>query len=121
MTGSEYAHYKRAMEWYSVDPVLRQAAARNPSEAFSRFGFGEKSELVMQGIRCILFKNSQAETFPANPYVEEYRRRNRFISERVVQRYQRDQYAADGIWRYADTVRNRCRMENRLIRRQPNI
>ena len=121
MIRSEYAMFKRAMEWYSVDPSFRQAAAKKPAEVLEQFGFAGESEQVLQGIRLILGGELLSETAQDNQYIGEFLRRNTFLSERVALRYQRNQYAADGIWRYSNTVRNRCRMESCLLRLHSNI
>lgn len=121
MTRSEYARFKRALEWYSVDPSFRKSTAENLKDAFEWFGLEGAPESVVQGIRHILNGESHLETAQRNPYVAEFVNRNRSVSEKVAQRYQREQYAAYGIFRYADTVRNRCRMESHLIRLHPNI
>lgn len=121
MMRSEYARFKRALEWYSVDPSFRKSATENPKDAFVRFGLERAAEPVLQGIRHILNGESHMETAQRNPYVAEFVNRNRSVSEKVAQRYQREQYAAYGIFRYADAVRNRCRMESHLIRFHSNI
>lgn len=121
MTRSEYARFKRALEWYSVDPSFRESASENPKGAFGQLGLEGAAESVLKGIRHILNGESHMEMAQRNPYVTEFVNRNRFVSERVAQRYQQEQYAAYGIFRYADTVRNRCRMESHLIRFHSNI
>ena len=76
---------------------------------------------MLDAIRCILGGTFNYETAQENPYVKEYAHRNCMVSERVRQRVQRERFAADGIWQYSNIVRNRCRMENQLIRMHSNI
>lgn len=121
MTRSEYAMFKRAMEWYSVDPSFRQAVIEKPTGALGQFGFAKESEQVLQGIRLILRGEMLSEKAQNNQYIGEFLHRNTFLSGRVAGRYRRDQYAADEIWRYSNTVRNRCRMESCLLRLHANV
>ena len=121
MNQREYARFKRAMEWYSVDPAFREAVEKEPSDVFSRLGVTSEPSQVLDAIRCILGGTFNYETAQENPYVKEYAHRNCMVSERVRQRVRRERFAADGIWQYSNIVRNRCRMENQLIRMHSNI
>lgn len=121
MTRTEYARFKRALEWYSSDPIFREEVEKGVTDVFSRLGIALEPLQVVQGIHCILQGDFSSEQSQGNPYVAEYARRNRLVSELVQQRHRRERFAADGIWRYSDAVRNRCRMESRLIRMHSNI
>lgn len=121
MNQREYARFKRAMEWYSVDPAFREAVEKEPSDVLLRLGVTSEPSQVLDAISCILGGTFNSETAQENPYVKEYAHRNCMVSERVRQRVGRERFAADGIWQYSNIVRNRCRMENQLIRMHSNI
>ena len=69
MNQREYARFKRAMEWYSVDPAFREAVEKEPSDVFSRLGVTSEPSQVLDAIRCILGGTFNYETAQENPYV----------------------------------------------------
>jgi len=120
MNNTEYAHFKRALDFYRVDPDFRQDIQEDPSGAVKSLGLSfEDPELVRQGITAISVKCGPDEE--TNPYAIEFNRRNSTVSAYVAHIHRREAFSCNEFFRFADTVRNRCRMESQLIRLHGNI
>ena len=120
MTDAEYARFKRAADFYSVDPDFRQRALEDPAGALKGLGLsiGDPA-LALRGITAVT--GGRAANDAANPYTAEYLRRYRAVSDFVAQSHRREAFSRDAFFRFADTTRNRCRMVSRLIRCHDNI
>lgn len=121
MTVSEYARFKRALEYYQADPTVRRSLENGEEDILHRLGLDGKMDFVRDGIRRIVRGDFASQKARQNPYVREYTDRNNIVSEALQKRTAKENFAADGIWKYSNVVRNRCRMENRLIRMHSNI
>ena len=121
MTASEYAGFKRVMECYQADPSVRRSLENGEEDILYPLGLSGKQALVRDGIRRILSGDFTSRKARQNPYVREYADRNNRVSEVLQKRTAKENFAADGIWQYSNVVRNRCRMENRMIRMHSNI
>ena len=120
MNDSEYARFKRAADFYRVDPDFRRHAAEDPAGAAGSLGFtlGDPA-LALRGFTVIARGCAAGEA--ENPYVAEYMRRNRVVSEFVARSHGRAAFANEALFRFSDTTRNRCRMESGLLRFHNNI
>lgn len=121
MTRAEYAECKRLMEWYCADPEFRENAVDGIRKHLSENGIALEPEMVLEGIQLILAGRCATEEGERNPFAREKAERDRLVSEYLQMRMGPEQYAARPIWQYAEVVRNRCRMENREVRRHDNI
>lgn len=121
MTPIEYAGFKRVMEWYMVDPDFRSTMEKEIPELLFQMGMESKHSLILQAIHDVLQGRFGADGYTDNPYLREYVERNAQVTASVRERIRRETFASDGIWQYANVIRNRCRMESRLIRMHPNI
>ena len=121
MTRAEYAECKRLMEWYCADPEFRENAVDGIRKRLSENGIALEPEMVLEGIRLILAGRCATEEGERNPFAREKAERDRLVSEHLQMRMSPEQYAAWPVWHYTEVVRNRCRMENREVRRHGNI
>ena len=120
MTDAEYARFKRAADFFRVDPDFRQHALEDPALALKDLSLTlDDPALVLRGVKAIAAGCAVDEA--ENPYVAEYMRRNRAVSDFVAFSHRREAFSRDEFFRFAETTRNRCRMESCLIRRHDNI
>ena len=120
MNDSEYARFKLAADFFSVDPDFRQRALEDPEGALNSLGLGlDDPALALRGITAVT--GGRAASDAANPYVAEHLRRYRAVSDFVARSHRREAFFRDAFFRFADTTRNRCRTESRLIRGHDNI
>ena len=121
MTHTEYANFKRIMEWYITDPDFREQMEKDIPDLVVQMGLASGYSLILQAIHVIHQGRFESEDHSDNPYIREYAQRNALVTASVRKRVQRESFAADGIWQYANVVRNRCRMESRMVWLHPNI
>ena len=120
MNDAEYARFKRAAEYYRIDPDFRLRAAEDPAGALKVLSFTPGDpELALQGLADVA--SGCTTGGEANPYIAEFTRRNRAVSGYVARAHSQEAFARGEYFRFADTTRNRCRMESRLIRLHDNI
>lgn len=120
MTAGEYARFKRFAEAIAIDPDFRQRAAEDPADAARSLGLAlsdpdsalEAAALVNTGV---------AVEAGDNPYAAEYLRRTAVVGSFVDEINSREAYQSQEMFLYADAVRNRCRMENSVLRGHSNI
>ena len=119
MNDAEYARFKRAADFYRVDPNFRRHALEDPAGALKVLNLIlDDPALVLEGCTAIAAGSAVNEE---NPYAAEYMRRNRAVIEFVAHSHRQEAFSRAGLFRFADTTRNRCRMESRLIRLHDNI
>ena len=120
MTAGEYARFKRFAEAIAIDPDFRQRAAEDPADAARSLGLAlsdpdsalEAAALVNTGV---------AVEAGDNPYAAEYLRRAAVVGSFVDEINSREAYQSQEMFLFADAVRNRCRMENSVLRGHSNI
>lgn len=121
MTPREYAECKRLMEWYFADPSFRAHAEQEIAARLRAAGIGLDPDKVLEGIRCIAAGSVQEGGTAGNPFLQEYMARSAAVLEQVARLTARERYAAEDLWRYANVVRNRCRLESAAVREHTNV
>ena len=121
-----FAAFKRCIEYFEADPDFRTAFLADRSKAAADLGFGDlpDADAAVEAVRqvCIegigtLDERSQA----ANPYLKAYLEMTDTVSETVRRNHAESCFRNRELYVYANRVRNRCRMENRTLRRQENV
>ena len=120
MTAGEYARFKRFAEATAIDPDFRQRAARDPAEAARSLSLALSDPESAWEAAAAVNTGSAAEAGD-NPYAAEYLRRAAVVGSYVDEMHSREAYRSQEIFLYADAVRNRCRMENSVLRGHSNI
>lgn len=119
-----YARYKRVAEWYAIDPAFRNLLERDPAEALARLGADFSAldpQVAREGARGVALGRYQEEPYRSNPYVAAAGALNARVSGYVEQVHGRAGFSSERLFRFADTQRNRCRMESSAIRAHANI
>ena len=120
MQDGEYARFKRAAEAFAIDPDFRERAAENPAAALEAVGLALRDPAAAIEAAAAV-STGWAVRAGENPYAMEFVRRNGVVSAYVAEAHGREAFAGQELYLYADAVRNRCRMENRILRGHSNI
>ena len=120
MQDGEYARFKRAAETFAIDPDFRRLAAEHPAAALSAAGLALEDPPAAMEAAAMVSCGCAVEA-GENPYAKEYVRRNGVTGAYVAETHAREAYADRELYLFADAARNRCRMENRLLRFHSNI
>ena len=120
MNDVEYARFKRVSDYYRVDPDFRSRVQADPDGAIRALGLSlEDPALALRGAAAIAA--GCADAVDGNPYTAEALRRSRSVGAFVERSHSREAFSREAFFRFADTTRNRCRMESRLLRLHDNI
>ncbi len=121
-----FAAFKRCMEYFEADPVFRADFFSDGQKAVNDLssGFLPDVEAVTDGIRQICIKgigNIDDRTRISNPYIKAYLSETDIVCTEVQHSHAEDRFRNRELYVYANRVRNRCRMENGILRRQENM
>ena len=122
MDKREYACFKRCLEWYQAAPQYRLDMERAPEFAVKILGFDTllDAKKVREAIRQIVMGIPIGQP-SENPYIQAYSEHFARVGAFVKQSHARSRFATEQLCRFADTSRNRCRMESRAMRSHDNV
>ena len=121
-----YAVFKRCIETYEADPGFRERFLTDGRKTVAEPGTAAfpDPETAAEGIRKICVEGIgtiDERTRTDNPYVKEYLDTASAVSGLIRQRHAESCFRNRELYVYVNRVRNRCRMENGILRRQENV
>ena len=121
-----FAAFKRCIEYYEADPDFRARFLSDGRKAIANLGFADlpDADAAVEGIRQICIKGIGTlddRTQVINPYLKMFFSTADEVSETVRYNHTECRFRNRELYVYANRVRNRCRMENRVLRRQENV
>lgn len=123
---SPFAAFKRCIEYYEADPDFRERFLADGRKAIAGLGFADlpEPEAAAEGMRKICLEgvaSIDGQTRNDNPYIKEYLDTASAVGELIRERHAENCFRNRELYVYVNRVRNRCRMENAVLRRQENV
>lgn len=124
--GSPFAAFKRCIETYEADPDFRERFLTDGRKAVAEPGLAAfpDPETAAEGIRQICVEGLETvdgRTQTDNPYVKACVDTAQAVSGLIRERHAESCFRNRELYVYVNRVRNRCRMENAILRMQENV
>ena len=121
-----FAAFKRCIEYFEADPDFRTRFLSDGRTAVASLGFYDlpDPDAAVEGIRQICIEgigNVDDRTQINNPYLKAFFAAIDEVSASVRRSHAENSFRNRELYVYANRVRSRCRMENRILRWQENV
>ncbi len=118
----EQAQFKRCIEHYCADPDFRALMDSDPGKAVLFVGLTRlDARSAYQAVRGIVFHEGDPAVLGGNPYVRASAESERKTAAYLAGFFATAGLASDKVLRYETIVRERCRTESSLLRRNGHV
>ena len=118
----EQAQFKRCMEHYCADPDFRALMDSDPGKAAVSAGLTRlDARSAYQAVRGIVFHEGDPAVLGGNPYVRASAESEKKTAAYLAGFWDDAGLASDKVLRYETIVRERCRTESSLLRRNSHV